>query len=143
MQAQLVRCRQCGHSSLPSPVGTEFPRCASCGSLLPWIVNAGDENFAEIAEGAASPVLVDVWAAWSAVCAKANPALERVAGQLAGQIKLVKVNVEDAPELQRRFVVEAVPTLIVLRGTRILAYRAGAPPEPSLRAWLDQARTAA
>ena len=88
-------------------------------------------------------VLVDMWAPWCAPCRMANPALERLARVLAGQVKLVKVNVAEAPRLQQRFAVEAVPALMVLRGPRIVAYRAGAPLAPSLRAWLEQARAKA
>jgi thioredoxin-like negative regulator of GroEL len=68
-----------------------------------------------------------------------RPALEKLACDLADQVKVVNVNVDETPRLQARFGVEAVPTLMLLRGTRILAYHAGAPPEPSLRAWLAQA----
>ena len=68
-----------------------------------------------------------------------SPALEKLACDLADQVKVVNVNVDETPRLQARFTVEAVPTLMLLRGTRILAYRAGAPPEPSLRAWLARA----
>jgi thioredoxin 2 len=49
------------------------------------------------------------------------------------------VNVVEAPRLQARFTVEAVPTLMLLRGPRIVAYQAGTPPELSLQAWLDRA----
>ena len=65
-------------------------------------------------------------------------ALRQLARDLAGQVKLVKVNVDEAPRLQARFTVEAVPTLMLLHGPRLVAYQAGAPPEPSLRAWLDR-----
>jgi thioredoxin 2 len=60
---------------------------------------------------------------------------------LAGSLKLVRVDVTQSPALQRRFVIAAVPTLMLMRGPLILDYRAGAPPEPSLRAWLERATT--
>jgi thioredoxin-like negative regulator of GroEL len=86
------------------------------------------------------PVLVDIWAPWCPLCWRASPALDRLACTLAGQVKVVKINVARAPRLRHRFVVESVPTLMVLRGRQVVAYRAGEPPEPSLRAWLDHAR---
>jgi thioredoxin 2 len=88
------------------------------------------------------PVLVDIWGPWCPLCWRANPALDRLACTLAGQVKVVKVNVARAPRLRHRFSVESVPTLMVLRGGQVVAYRAGEPPEPSLRAWLDHARQA-
>jgi thioredoxin 2 len=68
-----------------------------------------------------------------------SPALAQLAGELAGQLKLVKVNVDEAPKLQQRFGVQAIPTLMVLRNGQVIARQAGAAPAPALRAWLEQA----
>jgi thioredoxin 2 len=68
-----------------------------------------------------------------------SPALERLATERAGELKLVKVDVDAAPRLSQRFEVRAVPTLMVFRDGRLLARQPGAAPEPALRSWLDQA----
>jgi thioredoxin 2 len=68
-----------------------------------------------------------------------SPALERLATERAGQLKLVKVDVDTAPRLSQRFEVRAVPTLMVMRDGEVLDRQPGAAPEPALRAWLDQA----
>jgi thioredoxin 2 len=68
-----------------------------------------------------------------------SPALEQLAADLAGQIKLVKVNVDDSPKLQQRFGVQAIPTLMVLRDGQVLARQAGALPPAALRTWVDEA----
>ena len=119
--------------------GRGVPRCRTCQSPLPWITAAADADFAEIVEAATIDVLVVVWAPWCPLSRRANPALERLAGMLAGRLKLVQVDVTQAPALQQRFVIEAVPTLMLMRGPLVRGYRAGAPPEPSLRAWLERA----
>jgi thioredoxin 2 len=137
---QAVDCRHCGRRNRLPVSGRGIPRCGNCRQPLPWITAAGDDDFAEIIDNPAMAVLVDMWAPWCPMCARANPAMEHMAELLAGQIKLVEVNVASAPGLQRRFAVESVPTLLLLQGPLIAAYRAGAPPEPSLRAWLAQAR---
>jgi len=62
-----------------------------------------------------------------------------VAATLAGQIKLVKVNVDTSPKLQQRFAVQAIPTLLVLRHGQVSARRAGAAPAADLRAWVKSA----
>jgi len=67
------------------------------------------------------------------------PALEQLARDLAGRVKLVKVNVDEAPKLQQRFTVQAIPTLMVLRRGEIIARQAGAMPLPMLRDWVDRA----
>jgi thioredoxin 2 len=90
------------------------PRCGNCKAFLPWIVDAGDEDFTEIAERATVPVLVDLWAVWCGPCRIVSPVLEQLAEEKAGQLKLVKVDIERAPKLAQRFSVQAVPTLMVL-----------------------------
>ena len=67
-----------------------------------------------------------------------SPALEQLATEMAGQLKLVKVNVDESPKLQQRFGVQAIPTLMVLRDGQVAARQAGAAPAPALRAWLEQ-----
>ena len=71
-----------------------------------------------------------------------SPALERLAQAYAGRIKLVKVDVDRAPGLSRRFDVRSVPTLVVLDRGRVVARQSGAAPEPALRRWLDDALSA-
>ena len=84
---------------------------------MPWIVSAGDDTFAEVAEAASIPVIVDLWAPWCGPCRLVSPALEQVATELAGRVKLVKVNVDSSPGLQQRFRVQAIPALQALRGS--------------------------
>jgi thioredoxin 2 len=62
-----------------------------------------------------------------------------VATDLAGRIKLVKVDLDQAPKLQQRFGVQAIPTLMILRNGQVAARRAGAAPPSDLRAWVEQA----
>ena len=114
--------------------------CSSdlCHRPLPWIADAGDEDFAEVAECASVPVLIDLWAPWCGPCRMVSPALEQLVTEMAGRLKLVKVNVDESPKLQQRFGVQAIPTLMVLRDGRVAARQAGAAPAPALRAWLEQ-----
>jgi len=69
--------------------------------------------------------------------------LEQLAGGLAGQVKLVKVNVDVSPQLSQRFRAQAIPTLLVLHGGRVVARQTGAAPLAALRAWVDNALAAA
>ena len=83
------------------------------------------------------PVLVDLWATWCGPCRTLSPALEQLATERAGSLKLVKVDVDNAPQLSQRFHVQAVPTLLLLDGGRVLARQSGAAPLAALRSWLD------
>jgi thioredoxin 2 len=116
-----------------------IPRCGNCHHPLPWIADAGDDTFAEVAEAASLPVIVDMWAPWCGPCRMVSPALEQLAADLAGRIKLVKVNVDDSPKLSQRFGVQAIPTLMILRHGDVAARQAGALPPAALRAWVEEA----
>lgn len=139
MGGGVIRCERCGRANRVPAVAAGTPRCGECHQPLPWLAEAGDDSFAEVAESAPVPVLVDVWAPWCGPCRGVSPALEQLARERAGKLKLVKVNVDEAPGIARRFDVHAVPTLMVLRGGRVAARQAGAAPLPALRSWLDAA----
>jgi thioredoxin 2 len=104
-------------------------------------VDAGDGSFAEVVEQASVPVLVDFWAPWCGPCRMVSPALAQLAGEKPGQIKLVKVNVDEAPRLQQRFGVQSIPTLMVFRDGKVVSRQTGAAPAPALRNWLDESLT--
>lgn len=87
------------------------------------------------------PVLVDLWAPWCGPCRTISPALEEIARACAGKVKLVKINVDESPQIAERHGVQGIPTLLVLDHGNVVARRTGAAPEPALRAWLDEALT--
>ena len=139
MGSDKVKCPNCGKTNNIPAAGEGKPRCGNCHEPLPWIAAAGDGDFAEVAEKSSVPVLVDLWATWCGPCRMVSPALEQLAREHAGQIKLVKVDVDAAPRTAERFTVRAVPTLLVMDRGEVLARQAGAAPVPQLRTWLDQA----
>ncbi|MGN6795591.1 MAG: thioredoxin, partial [Streptosporangiaceae bacterium] len=133
MPDELVRCPNCGRRNRVPVAASGTPRCGNCQRPLPWIVDATDDTFADVAEKASMPVVVDLWAPWCGPCRMVSPALAEVAGQLAGRVKLVKVNLDSSPRLQQRFGVQAIPTLLILRDGQVAAQRAGAAPAADLR----------
>ena len=132
----IVRCPDCKRRNRIPPAATGTPRCADCRSSLPWLVNAGDDDFAEIADRSPLPVLVDWWAPWCAPCRMVAPAVERLTQELAGRIKAVKVNVDEAPRTAARFDARSIPTLLLLRDGRVVARQVGALPADRLGTWV-------
>ncbi|HEX4396517.1 MAG TPA: thiol reductase thioredoxin, partial [Trebonia sp.] len=66
MAAELVKCEHCGRTNRVPAAAPGSPRCGNCHQPLPWIAGAGDGTFAEVAEAATIPVVVDLWAPWCA-----------------------------------------------------------------------------
>jgi thioredoxin 2 len=139
MSSTVVTCPNCGKKNRVPAAAVGVPRCGDCHQPLPWVTHAGDDDFAEVAENASIPAVVDLWAPWCGPCRRVSPVLEQLATDMAGRIKLVKVNVDEAPKLSERFSVQAVPTLLVMRGGQVIARQAGAAPAQVLRQWVDQA----
>jgi thioredoxin 2 len=138
----LIQCPHCGKTNRVPAAAAGHPRCGNCRLDLPWIVNAGDGNFALVAERSPVPALIDFWAAWCGPCRMVSPVLDKLAREKAGRIKLVKVDVDQSPQLSRRFDVQAIPTLMVIIGGKVVARQAGAAPAEALRSWLDGALAA-
>jgi thioredoxin 2 len=142
MSDEIIRCPDCGRRNKIPGAAAGTPSCGSCHQPLPWIVTADDASFAEIAERGNLPVLVDFWAPWCGPCRMVSPVLAQLAGEMSGKIKLVKVNVDEAPRLQQRFGIQSIPTLMVIRQGQVLARQAGAAPADALRSWLQQSLAA-
>lgn len=139
MEPALTSCPACGKTNRVPAQAAGRPRCGSCKAELPWIVAAGDADFAAVAEQSPVPVLVDFWAAWCGPCRMVSPVLDKLARERPGRIKLVKVDVDKSPGLSRRFDVQAIPALMVMVDGKVAARQAGATPAEVLRSWLDGA----
>lgn len=137
--ATIIRCPNCGRRNRVPVAAGGRPRCGYCHRALPWIVDALDDTFGEIAEKADPPVIVDMWATWCGPCRMVSPVLEQLATERAGEVKLVKVDVDRAPRLSSRFTVQAVPTLLIMHHGEVIARQAGAAPVEVLRRWFDDA----
>jgi thioredoxin 2 len=136
-RTQIVRCANCGTKNRVPDRASGHPQCAKCGTALPWITESGDSDFHDVVVDSSVPVLVDLWAEWCGPCRMVSPALEQVARDLAGRLKLVKVNVDTAPALARRFEVQGIPTLLLLKSGSVVARRTGAVPLEEIRRWVD------
>jgi len=131
--SEIVRCASCGTKNRVPAAASGVPKCAKCGAWLPWVVNTTEGEFHEVVEKSKIPVVVDLWAPWCGPCRMVSPALESLAHQFANRIKLVKVNVDNAPGLSRRFDVQSIPTLLLMRGSEVISRQIGAVPEAALR----------
>jgi thioredoxin 2 len=138
-ESTVVACPSCGTKNRVPAASKGRAQCASCHAPLPWITAAGDNNLHAVVDDASVPVLLDLWAPWCGPCRMVSPALESLAHEFAGRIKLVKVNVDEAPNAAQRFQAQSIPTLLVMDHGRVVSRQVGAAPEQALRTWLDGA----
>jgi thioredoxin 2 len=136
--AEIVTCLNCGQRNRVPAAANGIPRCATCHTALPWLTSAGDHDFEQVADRSTLPVLVDLWAPWCGPCRVVAPGVEQVARTLAGRLKAVKVNVDQAPGVSERFGVQGIPTLLLLRDGKEVARQVGAVPPPVLLRWTEE-----
>jgi thioredoxin 2 len=132
----IIECPNCGKKNRVRPSPTGVPRCSTCHTLLPWIVDADPDTFEEEIK-ASVPVLIDFWAPWCGPCRMVSPLVEQLGRDHAGHLKIVKLNVDDAPEISGRYGVRGIPMLVVMRDGSESDRLVGAAPQTPLRQWLE------
>ena len=85
------------------------------------------------------PVIVDFWAEWCGPCKMIAPSLEEISNELAGKVKVAKLNIDENPELAAQFGVRSIPTLAVFKGGEVADIKVGAAPKTALSAWISGA----
>lgn len=102
-------------------------------------VKVDNSNFkAEVLESS-EPVVVDFWAEWCGPCKMIGPSLEEISNELAGKVKVVKLNIDENPELAAQFGVRSIPTLAMFKGGEVADIKVGAAPKTALSAWISSA----
>ena len=111
------------------------PVCGRCKSPLTFSthpVTVTDANFAEEVEQSPLPVLLDMWAEWCGPCRMIAPAIEQLAAELAGRVRVGKMNIDENPATPSRFGVRSIPTLLVLKDGREIDRLVGAMPKQEI-----------
>jgi thioredoxin 2 len=142
---QLLRCPACGSTNRIPPAKLARglrPLCGRCKAPLsgrgePLTVT--DATFAELVERSPLPVLLDAWAPWCGPCRLVAPVIEELATELAGRVRVGKLDVDENPRTAARFNLRSIPTLLVLRGGRETDRIVGAQPKAELLRRLQRA----
>jgi len=134
-EGTIVPCSNCGTKNRVRTIPSGVPRCSVCHTRLPWIVSAGPATF-DTELTASVPVLVDFWAPWCGPCRMVSPLVEQLGQEFAGRLKVVKLNIDEAPAIAARYGVQGIPLLVMFRGQE-LGRLVGAIPYARLKQWAE------
>ena len=84
-------------------------------------------------------VVVDFWAEWCGPCRMIAPALEEIAGTMAGKVKVVKLNVDENPATATKYGIMSIPTLMIFKNGQLASRQIGAAPKQKLEQWITAA----
>jgi thioredoxin 1 len=95
-----------------------------------------DTNFEAEVLKADGPVLVDFWAEWCGPCKQLSPVIDELAKDLSGKVKVVKINIDEAPNAPTKYGVRGIPTLMIFKGGQVVDTRVGGAPKGQLQDWI-------
>jgi thioredoxin 2 len=141
MSERLLKCSSCGTMNrvpLPQPGRTTI--CGKCKAPLDTAAASAaggpipvtDSTFAEQVERAQTPVLLDFWAEWCGPCHMLAPTIDQISSELAGKVKVAKLNIDQNPNIANRFGVRSIPTLLILKDGREVDRLVGVQPKQEI-----------
>ncbi len=102
-------------------------------------IKVTDASFEADVLQSTEPVVVDFWAEWCGPCKMIGPSLEEISTEMAGKVKVVKINVDENPNVAGKLGIRSIPTLMVFKGGQLTAQRLGAAPKGELVKWISSA----
>jgi thioredoxin 2 len=144
MSTSMIACPACGATNrVPGDKVAQglAPVCGKCKTPLPVgrPQPVTDASFAQDVERSPLPVLMDAWAPWCGPCHAIAPVIDQLATELAGRVRVVKLNVDENPRTAARFDLRSIPTLLVLKSGREIDRLVGVQPKQEITRRLEQA----
>lgn len=102
-------------------------------------IKVDSANFKSEVLDSTIPVVVDLWAEWCGPCKMIGPSLEELSAEYAGKVKIVKLNIDENPDLGAQLGVRSIPTLLMYKGGQRADMKVGAAPKTVLSSWIKNA----
>lgn len=136
-----IVCTQCGTTNrIPEERLQDGPKCGKCKHSVfdgkPADIDV--QKFNTVIAKNETPVVVDFWAPWCGPCVGMAPAYEQATAELEPEFRLMKINTESYPDLNERFGIRGIPTLIMFAGGKELARQSGAMGLQDIVSWVRQ-----
>ena len=143
MSERLITCPSCGATNrLRAQQAGRKVVCGKCKTPLTESagpVQVTDQTFASEVEQSATPVLLDLWADWCGPCHMLAPTIDQISSEMAGRVKVAKLNIDENPRTADRFGVQSIPTLLVMKGGKVVDRLVGVQPKQEIVRRLEQA----
>ncbi|MDJ0333695.1 thioredoxin [Salinibacterium sp. G-O1] len=97
-----------------------------------------DATFADVVLNSSDTIMVDFWAEWCGPCRAVSPILDAIAAEHSDKIKIVKLNVDDNPQMAMKYQITSIPAMKVFRGGEVVKTVIGAKPKPAIEADLAE-----
>ena len=141
MEPGIIKCHQCGTLNRVSAERLRLgksPVCGQCRTVLPLPPSGSaplkvtDATFPGLLESSSRPLFIDFWAGWCGPCLMIGPFIDQLATELANQVSVGKLNVDENPQTAARFGVTSIPTMIIFDQGREVGRLQGAVPKEAM-----------
>jgi thioredoxin 2 len=139
---RMIVCQECGATNRVPLEKLQAGKQAVCGRCKRPLssengaangpVTVTDATFAAMVESSPLPVLLDMWAPWCGPCRMVAPVIDELARELAGRVRVGKMNVDENPATSERFLIRGIPALLVLKGGQEIDRIVGVQPKSEI-----------
>lgn len=137
-ETRQIVCGTCGQiNRVPADRPAEAARCGACHKPLftAHPLEVGEAGLERHIAHSGIPILVDVWAPWCGPCRTMAPMFEEAAAALEPEVRLLKLNADEAPNISARLGIRSIPTLLLLRSGQLVARSSGVMNAKQIVAW--------